>query len=394
MKGMLALLGALTAVGPLSLDMYLPALPSLGGDLGVSESQAQLTITACLIGIAAGQLFAGPLSDGWGRRRPVVAGVVAYSLATFLCALAPNVDLLIAARFVQGLAGGVGVVIARAIVRDLYSGVAAAKYFSRLVLVFGVAPIVAPSIGSAVLRVADWRGVFVVLGAVGALIALAVVLRLPETLPPDRRQPGGLRRIAGNAKLLGRDRVFIGYALTQGLAFAGMFSYIGGSSFVLQAVFGASSTVYGVIFGLNALGLVATGQLNARLLDTFAPRRLLVATLFVGLAAGLALIAAATGSHLSLFAVPLWVYIASIGLVLPNCTALALDRHPAMAGPASALIGASQSFIGALAAPVDGLVGGHRAVPMAAVIAVCAALALATVLLLARPPAAAPDPVA
>ncbi len=385
MKGMLALLGALTAVGPLSLDMYLPALPSLGDDLGASESQAQLTITACLIGIAAGQLFAGPLSDGWGRRRPVIAGAIAYSLATLLCALAPSVELLVAARFVQGLAGGVGVVIARAIVRDLYSGVAAAKYFSRLVLVFGVAPIVAPSIGSAVLRVADWRGVFVVLAVVGALIALAVVLRLPETLPPDRRHPGGLRRIAGNTKVLGRDRLFIGYALTQGLAFAGMFSYIGGSSFVLQKVFGASSTVYGVLFGLNALGLVATGQLNARLLDTFAPRRLVVATLFVGLAASLALIAAATGDSLLLFAVPLWVYIASIGLVLPNCTALALDRHPTMAGAASALIGAAQSFIGALAAPVDGLVGGHRAVPMAAVIAVCAALALSTVLFVARP---------
>src|SRR5690348_6174119 len=215
MKGMLALLGALTAVGPLSLDMYLPALPSLGHDLGASESQVQLTITACLIGIAAGQLFAGPLSDGWGRRRPVVAGAIAYCLATFLCALAPSVGLLTAARFVQGLAGGVGVVIARAIVRDLYSGVAAAKYFSRLVLVFGVAPIVAPSIGSAVLRVADWRGVFVVLGAVGGLIALAVVLRLPETLPPERRHAGGLRRIAGNAAVLGRDRVFVGYALTQ-----------------------------------------------------------------------------------------------------------------------------------------------------------------------------------
>jgi MFS transporter, DHA1 family, multidrug resistance protein len=385
MKGMLALLGALTAVGPLSLDMYLPALPSLGHDLGASESQAQLTITACLIGIAAGQLFAGPLSDGWGRRRPVVTGAIAYCLATFLCALAPSVELLVAARFVQGLAGGVGVVIARAIVRDLYSGVAAAKYFSRLVLVFGVAPIVAPSIGSAVLRVADWRGVFVVLGAVGGLIALAVVLRLPETLPPGQRHAGGLRRIAGNATVLGRDRVFVGYALTQGLAFAGMFSYIGGSSFVLQSVFGASSTVYGVIFGLNALGLVATGQLNARLLDTFAPRRLLVATLFVGLAAGLALIAAATGGSLLLFTVPLWVYVASIGLVLPNCTALALDRHATMAGAASALVGAAQSFIGALAAPVDGLLGGHRAVPMAAVIAVCAALALSAVVFVARP---------
>jgi len=203
MKGMLALLGALTAVGPLSLDMYLPALPSLGHDLGASESQVQVTITACLIGLAAGQLFAGPLSDGWGRRRPVIAGAIAYSLATLLCALAPSVQLLVAARFVQGVAGGVGVVIARAIVRDLYSGVAAAKYFSRLVLVFGVAPIIVPSIGSAVLRVADWRGVFVVLAVVGALIALAVVLRLPETLPPERRNPGGLRRIAGNATVSG-----------------------------------------------------------------------------------------------------------------------------------------------------------------------------------------------
>jgi DHA1 family bicyclomycin/chloramphenicol resistance-like MFS transporter len=384
---LLALLGALTAVGPLSLDMYLPALPALATDLHVTAPQVQLSLTACLVGLALGQLFAGPLSDRWGRRRPVIAGALAYTAVTLLCALAPSAELLTAARFAQGLAGGVGVVVARAVVRDLYAGVAAAKYFSRLVLVFGLAPIIAPSIGSGVLYFADWRGVFVVLAVIGAVIALATAVRLPETLPAERRTTGGLREIAGSGRRLVTDRIFIGYALTQGLAFAGLFAYIAGSSFVVQEVYAASSTLFGLLFGLNALGLVALGQINARLLDRFSPRRLLVTTLGVGVLGGLALTGAATGHSLFLFAAAMFVYVASIGLVMPNGTALALDRHPSIAGTASAVLGAIQSLIGSLAAPIVGLLGGgHAAMPMAAVIAACALLALCAILLVARPP--------
>ena len=383
---LLLLLGALTAVGPLSLDLYLPAFPALARDFGVTASRVQLSLTACLIGLAAGQLIAGPLSDRFGRRPPVIAGTIAYSAVTLLCAVAPSAELLTAARLLQGLAGGVGVVVARAVVRDLYSGVAAAKYFSRLVLVFGLAPIVAPTAGSLVLHFASWRGVFVVLAVIGALIALAAGLGLPETLPVERRAAGGLRVVLAASRRLLTDRVFIGYALTQGLAFAGLFAYIAGSSFVVQEVYGGSRTQFGLLFGLNALGLVALGQVNALLLDRFAPRRLLVTTLAVGVLGGVALTGAATGHSLVLFAGAMFVYVASVGLVMPNGTALALDRHPGIAGTASAVLGAIQSTVGSLAAPVVGLVGGeHHALPMATVIAICAALALVAILLVARP---------
>ena len=380
---LLILLGALTAVGPLSLDLYLPAFPALARDFGVAASRVQLSLTACLIGLAAGQLIAGPLSDRWGRRRPVIAGTVAYSAVTLLCAVAPSAELLTVARLVQGLAGGVGVVVARAVVRDLYSGVAAAKYFSRLVLVFGLAPIVAPSVGSLVLQFASWRGVFVVLAAIGALIAAAAAVGLPETLPAERRTAGGIGEILRSGRRLVGDRVFVGYALTQGLAFAGLFAYIAGSSFVVQEVYGGTRTQFGLLFGLNAVGLVVLGQVNSVLLDRFAPRRLLVATLAAGLLAGLALTGAATGHSLVLFASAMFVYVTSIGLVMPNGTALALDRHPGMAGTASAVLGAIQSTIGSVAAPVVGRE--HHALPMATVIVSCATLALGAILLVARP---------
>jgi len=384
--GLLALLGTLTAVGPLSLDMYLPAFPALAEDLGVTASSVQLSLTACLIGLAAGQLVAGPLSDRFGRRRPVIAGTVAYAVTALLCAAAPSAEALTAARFAQGFAGGVGVVVARAVVRDLYAGVAAAKYFSRLILVFGVAPIVAPALGSGILRFADWRAVFVVLAAIGLLIAVAVVVRLPETLPPERRVAGGLRQAGRSARRLFTDRVFVGYALTQGVAFAGLFAYIAGSPFVVQDVYGASGALFSLLFGVNALGLVALGQLNARLLDRYAPRRLLVTTLVAGVLGGLAMITAASAHSLLVFAPAMFVYVASVGLIMPNGTALALDRHPEIAGTASAALGAVQSLVGSLAAPVVGVAGGeHDALPMASVILVCAALALAAVVFLARP---------
>jgi DHA1 family bicyclomycin/chloramphenicol resistance-like MFS transporter len=383
---LLILLGTLTAVGPLTIDLYLPAFPALARDLDVSASLVQLSLTACLIGLALGQLVAGPLSDRWGRRRPIIAGTIAYAAVTVLCAIAPTAELLVAARLVQGLAGGVGVVVARAVVRDLYSGVAAAKYFSRLVLVFGLAPIVAPTAGSLILQFASWRGVFVVLTVIGALIAVATALWLPETLPAERRATGGLGDVLRASRQVLSDRVFIGYALTQGLSFAGLFAYIAGSSFVVQEVYGGTTTQFGLLFGLNAIGLVALGQVNSVLLDRFAPRRLLVSTLAVGVLGGLALTGAAAGHSLILFAAAMFVYVASIGLVMPNGTALALDRHPTNAGTASAVLGAIQSIIGSLAAPVVGLVGGeHRALPMATVIAICAALALGAILLLARP---------
>ncbi|SCE92940.1 MFS transporter, DHA1 family, bicyclomycin/chloramphenicol resistance protein [Micromonospora viridifaciens] len=382
---LLVLLGTLTAIGPLSLDMYLPAFPAMTRDLGADQAQIQLSLTTCLIGLALGQFVTGPLSDRWGRRRPVLVGVTAYALLALVCAAAPNAPALAAARFAQGLAGGMGVVVARAVVRDLYSGRAAAKYFSRLTLVFGVAPVAAPSVGSLVLRFGSWRAVFLTLAVIGLLLAVAVALRLPETLPAQRRSTGGLAATAGTMRSLAADPVYLGYALTQGFAFAGLFAYISGSSFVFQDVFGVSAAVFSLVFGLNALALVAAGQANARLLDRVTPRRLLVGALLVSAVAAVGVLAGALAGSLALVAVALLAFVGSLGMVTPNSTALALDAHARHAGTAAALLGGVQSVVGALAAPLVGLGGEGSALPMASVLAIAAALSLAAVSTLARP---------
>ncbi|MEH0828760.1 MULTISPECIES: multidrug effflux MFS transporter [unclassified Micromonospora] len=381
---LLVLLGTLTAIGPLSLDMYLPAFPAMTRDLGADQAGIQLSLTTCLIGLALGQLVTGPLSDRWGRRRPVLVGVVAYTVLALACAAAPNAPLLAAARFAQGVAGGMGVVVARAVVRDLYSGRDAAKYFSRLTLVFGVAPVAAPGVGSLVLRFGSWRAVFVALAVIGAVLAVAVALRLPETLPPGRRSTGGLGGTVRTMRSLLADRVYLGYALTQGFAFAGLFAYISGSSFVFQDVFGVSAAVFSVVFGVNALALVAVGQANARLLDRFTPRRLLVTTLVAGLVTAAGVLTGALAGSLAVTAVALFAFVGSLGMVMPNSTALALDAHARHAGTAAALMGGIQSVVGALAAPLAGLGGEGSALPMAVVLAGAAILSLTAVLTMAR----------
>ena len=381
---LLVLLGCLTAIGPLSLDMYLPAFPQMAADLDAAQAQIQLSLTTCLIGMAAGQLVTGPLSDRWGRRRPVLIGISAYVLLALACAAAPSAELLAATRFAQGFAGGTGVVVARAVVRDLYAGRAAAKYFSRLTLVFGVVPVAAPSLGSLVLGFTSWRGVFLVIALIGLLLAVANALWLPETLPAHRRSTGGLRAFGRTARTLATDRVYLGFALTQGLAFAGLFAYISGSSFVFQDVFGLSSTAFSVIFGLNAVAFVALGQLNGRLVDRYEPRRLLVTALTVGAVTAVTLLGASLTGSVLLVALLLFVFMGSLGMVMPNGTALALDRHPRTAGTAAALMGAIQSVVGSLAAPLVGLGGEGSAVPMAVVVCGAALLSLTAVLTLAR----------
>ncbi|GAB7052486.1 multidrug effflux MFS transporter [Catenuloplanes indicus] len=381
---LVALLGTLTAIGPLSIDMYLPAFPEIAADLHATPSQVQLSLTTLMVGMAVGQLVTGPLSDRLGRRTPVIIGMVAYALLCVACAFAPSTGALAAVRFAQGFAGGMGTVVARAVVGDLYSGKAAAKYFSRLALVFGVAPVLAPSLGTLVLTFTDWRGIFLVLAAVATLITIAVVRVLPETLPAARRSTRGLADVAETTRVLAKDRVFIGYAVAGGLAMAGLFAYLSGSSFVLQDVFGLSTAVYGVLFGVNAIGLVAASQLNGRLLDRWSPRQLLVTSLAAGAVAGAALLVAAALSSMIAVCVLLFCFLATIGMVNPNSAALALDRHRNRAGTSAALLGTVQTLIGSVAAPLVGLGGESSAVPMALVIAVCATLSLLTVLTLAR----------
>jgi MFS transporter, DHA1 family, multidrug resistance protein len=379
------ILGLVTAIGPLSIDMYLPALPEMAAEFAVPAAQVQLSLTACLVGLAVGQLVFGPLSDRWGRRRLIVGAVAAYAIFSLLCAVAPTAALLTVFRLMQGLAGGAGVVVARALVRDVYSGVAAAKFFSQLTLIFGLAPIAAPSLGSAVLHLTSWHGIFVALALLALLLTGLVAWRLPETLPPQRRSAGGLADTARAARTLFTDKIFLGYALGQAFAFAAMFGYISGSPFVLQDGYGVSPTVFALLFGINAAGLIAVSQVNRWLLDRYPPRSLLLATLVAQtIAAGTVLAAAALGSLIAL-AAALFLLVSTIGMVTPNSTALALDRHPERAGSAAALLGGIQSVIAASAAPLTGIAPAGRGVPMAVAIGCAAILALLSVLTLARP---------
>jgi DHA1 family bicyclomycin/chloramphenicol resistance-like MFS transporter len=363
------ILGGLTAFGPLSLDMYLPGLPSLARDLGASAAQAQLTLTACLLGVACGQLMVGSLSDSLGRRLPLLLGLVTYAVCSLLCAVTVSAPELIAARFLQGAAGGAGIVIARAVARDLYSGVALARFFGVLMLVNGSAPVLAPVIGGQLLRVGSWRTSFFALALIGGFLLVAAGLGLPETLPRERRRSGGLApTLATYRRLLG-DRQFVGYALCCGLAIGALFTYIAGSPFVLEGIYGLSPQGFSLVFATNAVGIVSAGQVSARLVARVGARRLLAAGLISAFVGGLALLVAVlAGAGLYGILPALFVVVSSGGLVMPNAIALALADQGAVAGSASALLGLCQFVIGALAAPLAGIAGPTTAVPMALVI--------------------------
>ncbi|MBB5084330.1 multidrug effflux MFS transporter [Nonomuraea endophytica] len=366
---LLVILGALSAIGPLSIDMYLPALPAISGEMMSAPAQVQLTLTACLIGVSVGQVLAGPLSDVRGRRGPLLIGVGGFALASLLCAFAPNVPALIALRLLQGVLGGAALVIVRAVVRDLYDGAAIARIFATLMLVSGLAPILAPIAGAQLLAFTSWRGVFVALSLLGLALLLAVIPGVKETLPADQRESGGLRHTAMTFWRLLRDRAFMASALTAGLAFAAMFAYISGSPFVLQGVYQATPQQYSLIFGLNALGLTVMAQVGGRLAGRVRPALLVRVGLAVTLAGGVLLVAAATaGLGLGGIVAGLFVIMCGQGLVLPGTGALALaSQPPQIAGSASALLGVLQFALGAVAAPLVGLAGSGTAVPMAAV---------------------------
>ncbi|MFF7649937.1 Bcr/CflA family multidrug efflux MFS transporter [Streptomyces sp. NPDC007983] len=374
---LLIVLGALSAFGPLSLDMYLPALPALARDFGVPDAGVQLTLTSCLIGLAVGQLIAGPLSDRWGRRVPLLIGLAGYVVASVLCAFAPNVTALTGLRALQGLAGAAGIVISRAIVRDLYEGTAAARFFSLLMLVNGVAPILAPVVGGQLLRFTSWRGIFLVLAVTGALLLAATVFVVGETLPSERRHAGGLGQTFRSFALLLRDPGFVRPALAGGFAFAAMFSYISASSFVLQKTYGLDPQQFSIAFGANALGIMLLGQGNARLLRRYAPETLLRAGIALcATGGGALLVSVLTDLGVAAVLVSLFALVASIGLVMPNSTALSMSGHPEVAGTASALLGLLQFALGGVAGPLAGLGGNGAALPMALAIAVSAAAAV------------------
>lgn len=373
-------LGGLTALPPLSMDMYLPALPQVTDALHSTTSTVQLTLTACLAGMALGQLLVGPLSDRFGRRGPLLIGMVVYVVATAVCAFAPTAPLLVGFRLVQGLAGAAGIVISRAIVRDLYDGVEMARFFSTLMLISGVAPIVAPVIGGQILRLTDWRGVFVVCTAIGILLTVVVWRSLGETLPPEDRHSGELAGTFGAFRGLLADRVFSGYVVAGSFAFAALFTYVSASSFVVQDIYGASPQTFSLLFGLNSIGIVGIGQLNGKVLvGRVDLDRVLAVGLVLITGAAVMLLLFTTGvfgrASLPEIAGSLFVMMASMGLVLPTTNTQALLRTKRNAGAASALIGTSSFLIGAVISPLAGIAGDGTAVPMAITIVTCTLIA-------------------
>ncbi|AYN41626.1 Bcr/CflA family efflux MFS transporter [Streptomyces dangxiongensis] len=383
-------LGGLTATPPLAMDMYLPSLPEVTRSLHAPAATVQLTLTACLAGMALGQLIVGPMSDRWGRRRPLLAGLAVYVLATALCAFAPNVETLVAFRLVQGLAGAAGIVIARAVVRDLYDGVAMARFFSTLMLISGVAPIVAPLIGGQILRVTDWQGVFAVLTVVGVLLAVVVRWRLPETLPPADRHGGGIGQALRAMRGLLADLPFTGYTLAGGFAFAALFAYISASPFVIQEIYGASPQTFSLLFGVNSVGLMIAGQLNGKVLvGRVSLDKVLATGLAVIVLAATALLLMAAGVFgevgLAPVSAALFVLMSAMGITLPNAQSLALLRTRHAAGSASALLGTTSFLVGAVASPLVGVAGEHTAVPMAIVQLAGALVAAACFVGMCRP---------
>ena len=372
------MLGSLTALGPLSIDMYLPSFQAIARDLTASPAQVQLTLAVFFVALGIGQAFYGPLSDRFGRRRPLCFGLALYVLASAGCALARSIEVLVAWRFAQALGGCAGMVIARAVVRDRFDEREAARFFSLLILVTGLAPILAPSIGGQILVFFSWRAIFWTLAGFALVGFITATFALPESLPPERRTEGGVATALRVYSRLLRDRAFMRYALSGALVISGMFAYIFGSPFVFMQIYGVRPERFGWIFGAIALGLISASQLNRVVLARVAGARILSHALVVTAAAGVILLVMAwTGvGGLAGLLGPLFVYIASLGFVLPNVIATALGPQGRNAGTASALLGTLQFGAGAIVGALLGVLGDGTAVPMAGLIAACGLSAL------------------
>ncbi|MBW9092734.1 multidrug effflux MFS transporter [Microbacterium jejuense] len=391
-----SLLLLLTVFGPISMDLYLPALPALTSELDAATSVAQLTITACLLGLAVGQLVAGPLSDRYGRRGVLVIGVVAYVGVSLLCAISPSVELLILARLVQGLAGGVGIVIAQAAGRDIYSGGALIRFYGRVTVVSGLAAVIGPMLGGVLSSVIDWRGLFVFLAGIGAGILLATLFAFDETLPADRRTSGGFARTLVDYRALLRDRTFVGAVLNQGFMYAATFAYLAGATYVLQEIYGLTPLQYAAAFGLNSAGFMVFGYLAGRTSERWSVRgTLAVGVALTGLGSLGLLAAGLTPMSLWVVIVSLFALAGGVAVTSPPATTLALVGYPQIAGTASSLLGTVRFGFGAVSAPLVGLAGAASILPLGLVTVAATVLAAAASLLVIAPRGTrgpAPDP--
>ncbi|CUU23879.1 Bcr/CflA family drug resistance efflux transporter [Duffyella gerundensis] len=380
-------LGLLAALGPLCIDLYLPALPALARDLQTSTATAQLSLTAGLLGLGAGQLLFGPMSDKFGRVGPLLLSLVLLFIASVGCAMAQTIDQLLLARLFEGLSGAGGAVLSRAIARDMYSGHELTKFFALLMLVNGLAPIGAPVLGGALLTVLDWRGIFMTLAAIAVLLLLLSRFKLKETLPPERRSQGSLFSAWAALGQVIMHRPFMGFCLTQGFMMSGMFAYIGASPFVLQEIYGLSPQAFSFCFAANGIGLVIASQTSARLCPLWGEYRVLKGGLTLAFIASSSLVLLGiSGAPLPLVLVALFFTIASNGVIATTASSLAMQSQGHRAGSASAVIGVTMFTLGAITVPITGI-GGTSVLTMTATIFGCFMLAILMFLLLAKKPA-------
>lgn len=369
-------LGALTAFGPLSMDMYLPALPIVTADFSTTASLAQLSITSCLIGLAVGQLFFGPLSDVIGRKKPLLMTLTVYMAASLLCALSVNIWMFTGLRFVQGLAGSAGVVISRAAAKDLFDGKELTKFIALLALVNGAAPILAPISGGAILNWVSWEMIFYLLALIGLLMLLAIAVTFRETLPEEQRGEGGLLKTLQNFRVLFFDKEFMGISLTFAFVSMSMFAYISGSPFVLQNVYDLSAQQFSVVFATNGIGIILAAQLAGKLSDSINEKKLLqfgAITSFTG--AILLFIAITFHAGLWIVLLSLFLIVSSVGIVNTTSFSLGMQKRGKIAGSASAFLGILPFGGGGLVSPLVGMGGDYSAFPMALTILICSLIA-------------------
>jgi MFS transporter, DHA1 family, multidrug resistance protein len=363
------LLGSLGLLGPFTIDTYLPSFPTIVKDYHTTASLVQISLTSCLLGLGLGQLIIGPMSDVKGRRKPLLFFIILYLLASLTCAIAPNIYFLIGSRLVQGFAAAGGLVISRAIVRDLFSGRELTKFFTMMVLVGNLGPIVAPIAGGGILAFTNWHGVFVALACLGAVLLFTVSLKLEETLPIEKRVPSNLPQIMKNFGSLFRDRTFLGYALTQGFTTAGIFAYVSGIPFVYQNIYGVTPQQFSFLFGVNGLALIIGSQLVGRLADIIPERTFLKIGLAISTFAGASLlIALFLNAPLLAVAIPIFFFVGSISIIGTTCFALAIETQGHIAGSASALLGVLPFVLGSISAPLVGIAGPNTGIPMGVII--------------------------
>ncbi|MDU0205543.1 MULTISPECIES: multidrug effflux MFS transporter [Paenibacillus] len=379
------LLGLFSTLGPFTIDMYLPAFPEIVKQFGTTASLVQLSLTACLLGLGIGQLVMGSLSDVYGRRNPLLISMAFYVVASLACAFSPNIGVLIAFRFVQGFSASAGIVISRAIARDLYSGHELTKFFSLLLLVGNLGPLVAPVTGSGILSFTTWIGVFIALAILGLYLLTMTKWKLQETLPSDRRRPSNFMEQLKNYGSLLRDRQFVGYMLAQGIMIAGVFAYVSGTPFIYQNIYGASPTVFALLFGSNGISLIIGSQVVGRMSHRVSEQAFLLFGLWLAFFASITVLVVAI-VHGPLFAlvIPLFFFVAAIGITSTAAFPLAMESQSQNAGSAAALLGVIPFLLGAVVSPLVGIAGENTAVPLGVIILLTSAAAMFAYFFLVR----------